>query len=187
MTVMFHITDLYTYSRRYLAPLYTASVAGIAGLFSIGYYFLGDIPGHAHVGSWSDFPLHVKAILFLTLMMPLSLFFITFIRARPIALDDVGITSFLFGKSWKNVTWAEITKIEQRRYYDAFFNRNRSLCIISGTKCRISFDDGINNLSSLLMRINRHVSRLGIPVKFIDRGRGAAAIDSAPQTGLREL
>ena len=164
-------TRMYVYSGKFLIPTYTASFVGFFGLLLIALFFLGYFPAHKQVVSWSEFPTYTKSILLLTWLVPVAAFCFTYARARPLSLNDDRVSAYLFGKVWKSIAWPDVTKIEKHEYYDAFFSRNRTLFIICDSRNRITFDDGMKELSQLLLNLNRYIAEFHIPLIFVERGR----------------
>ena len=97
----------------------------------------------------------------------------TFIKQRPIAIDETGITALFFGKTWKFIAWPEVTRIEQIRIMMARELggwRNGYELAIVGPHDEINLEDVISDFPVLLNTLNFYVQRHQIPLLARDKG-----------------
>lgn len=96
----------------------------------------------------------------------------SFVKQRPIVIDETGITALSFGKTWKFIAWSEVTRIERLRkmiILQIGYKNGYEFTIV-GPHAEIILDETISDFPTLLSALNFYVQRYQIPLSARDRG-----------------
>ena len=95
-----------------------------------------------------------------------------YVHSRPVSLDGSGIVSYSpLSAIRSQIFWKDVTRIEQRRFYQPLFSRHEFSTAIFGPEQKISFGSTILGYPNLISELNDRMKQFGLVASFVDLGQ----------------